>query len=497
MRRTVVEMAIATLIVGGILAGLAWWMISLGHALIIRETEQELRSLALMAAGRIDGDDVATVRATEDKESESFKRLLFQLSRIQTSHPELRWVYVMYYTGRGDDWRVVADAQAYALDTDEDGEIEPGEEATEPGDLYEADFFQQSMERGLRGSSTDMTPLPDPPWGVTVSGFAPVYDSAGEVQGVLGLDMMYDNVVRKLDAVTIAVIGTVVLVGFLLLYTFYLFRRRTWAYRQMVELQHQLLAVGRVYAKFVPEHVRRELEAHPDGSSLERTEKDVSIMFVDIVGFTRLSERLPGESLAPLVERVFSRFIEVIHRLGGQVNETAGDGLMIIFEHDPPTGHATDAVRAAIAIQRMADELNENLEEEDEHTLVNVGINSGPAFVGLNRFRSITGERVTYTATGPTTNVAARVAGLAKNGDILLSEETAERIRGVIETERVGMRSLKNVSRPMMIYRPVGTVHSGRVDPAVSGVDPIVDPETSNDGGQDAPADADIQQGTS
>src|SRR5215475_8912822 len=86
------------------------------------------------------------------------------------------------------------------------------------------------------------------------------------------------------------------------------------------------------FAKFVPEAVKRLVAANPEAPELAKHECDVSVLFLDITGYTRLSEQLPPEVLNRLVERYFSTFLDRIHEAGGDINETTGDGFMAIFQ---------------------------------------------------------------------------------------------------------------------------------------------------------------------
>ena len=73
-------------------------------------------------------------------------------------------------------------------------------------------------------------------------------------------------------------------------------------------------------------------------------------------------------------------------------------------------------------------EINEELKNRFQPVEVNMGINSGLAAVGMSRFTGTSGTRMTFTATGPVTNLAARIASAAKHGDILVGPETASRV---------------------------------------------------------------------
>ena len=99
----------------------------------------------------------------------------------------------------------------------------------------------------------------------------------------------------------------------------------------MPEQLERSLLIRSSLAKFVPRRVRQLIEESPEAPSLEKRETDVTVLFADISGYTRLSARLAPDDLAALVERYFGAFLDEIVKHGGDVNETAGDGLMVIF----------------------------------------------------------------------------------------------------------------------------------------------------------------------
>jgi class 3 adenylate cyclase/HAMP domain-containing protein len=201
--------------------------------------------------------------------------------------------------------------------------------------------------------------------------------------------------------------------------------------------------------RFVPETVRRAIEENPEAPGLEKKSKDVSVLFLDIEGYTRLSEALPRPALNALVERYFSHFLASIRAEGGDINETAGDGLMIIFQLGRPDEHASAAVRAVLAIREQTNAANRDAGMNHPPILVNIGISSGECDVGTTRFQGPAGERWTFTASGQVTNVAARLGNYAVGGQILLSAETAIRVRDRVSLRSLGPVSLKNLSLPV------------------------------------------------
>ncbi len=208
--------------------------------------------------------------------------------------------------------------------------------------------------------------------------------------------------------------------------------------------------------KFVPEAVTRLLEKNPDAREMEKRETDVSVLFLDVEGYTRLSEQLPPQRLNRMIQDYFSSFLDIIRAKHGDVNETAGDGLMVIFQSEEgPARHALNVAGAAFQLLAKVVELNDEFAGIYPSVAIHVGINSGPALVGATKLDAAGGGRWTFTASGPTTNLAARIAGLTKGGEVMVGAETAERIKGQYVLEDTGEHQLKNVSGPVRVFRLV------------------------------------------
>ena len=204
--------------------------------------------------------------------------------------------------------------------------------------------------------------------------------------------------------------------------------------------------------RFVPETVRHAIEQNPDAPGLAKEARDVTVLFLDIEGYSRLSEELPRNVLNALVERYFSLFLESIRAQGGDINETAGDGLMIIFQSSDPQAHPAAALRAALAIQQQTAEANRAQGPAPTPVRINIGISSGECDVGTTRFQGLAGERWTFTASGPVTNLAARLSDRAHGGQILLSAETARRLQGRFALRSAGEMVLHNLSSPVVAW---------------------------------------------
>ena len=152
-------------------------------------------------------------------------------------------------------------------------------------------------------------------------------------------------------------------------------------------------------SKFVPDAVKDLLERDPTATSLEKRTEEVSVLFLDIAGYTRLSETIDAKRLNQLVQTYFSSFLEIIRAHHGDVNETAGDGLMVIFqgkrrgEGGEERDHALNATRAAFAIRQKAAALNDEYAGVFPAVSLHMGINTGQALVGATKLGGAGSQR--------------------------------------------------------------------------------------------------------
>jgi len=204
--------------------------------------------------------------------------------------------------------------------------------------------------------------------------------------------------------------------------------------------------------KFVPSTVSRLIEKSPNGEMPAGRDQDVSVLFLDIEAYTKICERLGDQEMNDIIEKHFSAFMEAIYANDGDVNETAGDGLMVLFMDEDKMQNALGAVRTALKIREDTIKIGRECKSLYRPLEINMGINSGSAYVGAAKFDSYTGSRWTYTARGSLTNIAARIGAQAKGGRILLSPTTAIRIKDHFTLAPLGKFTLKNVSEEVEIF---------------------------------------------
>jgi adenylate cyclase len=148
------------------------------------------------------------------------------------------------------------------------------------------------------------------------------------------------------------------------------------------------------------------------GQSIEGGEHDVSVLFVDIRGYTTYSEQQAAGTVFSMVNRYTEAVSAVIQRRGGTVVEFLGDGLMAVFgAPEPMPDHARAAVEAACEVITTVRQLALGPRDGTPPITAGVGIASGQAFVGNVR----TNDRFVYTAIGDVVNLASRMERLTRD----------------------------------------------------------------------------------
>jgi adenylate cyclase len=175
------------------------------------------------------------------------------------------------------------------------------------------------------------------------------------------------------------------------------------------------------------------------------------VLFVDVVGFTPMTDRHLPEEMLSIIKPALQTFVDVVDRHGGKVANFGGDSVMAVF--GVPSGRSDDAVRAvraALEIQaHVADYTHELKQSKGVDFSARVGLDTGVVVLG-----GISGEqRAEYTALGDPVNLAQRLAGSAQPGTVVISKHTYQQVRGSFRTESLGLVQVKGRSRPVRAHR--------------------------------------------
>ena len=205
-----------------------------------------------------------------------------------------------------------------------------------------------------------------------------------------------------------------------------------------------------VFARFMPEHLIKELAENPDEYHLGGVNKRISVMFCDVRGFSRLAHGMKPEHVVEMLNTLFTELAAEIMGHAGTLNKYLGDGLMALFGAPVGTDNdAVNAVAAAVAMQRSLRRVNEKLAARALPTLsIGIGINTGEATIGVVGAEM----RSEYTAIGGTVNLAARVESLTSAGQILVTQATADELGGLFKLEGPREAQVKNIPVPVRVY---------------------------------------------
>src|SRR5581483_4101964 len=187
------------------------------------------------------------------------------------------------------------------------------------------------------------------------------------------------------------------------------------SHRELAEQEVQRAALERFLAPQLVEMIA----AHPEKVvKLGGQNQKVSVMFADIRGFTGIAEALPPERVVDLLNEYFTRVTDVIFGNGGTLDKYLGDGVMAVF--GPPIskgGDADNAVRTAIEMQRLVQQLNRDAVSRGWPELrIGIGINTGVVTAG----NIGSPRRIDYTVVGDAVNVAARLMAFARGGQVVI-----------------------------------------------------------------------------
>jgi class 3 adenylate cyclase/tetratricopeptide (TPR) repeat protein len=184
---------------------------------------------------------------------------------------------------------------------------------------------------------------------------------------------------------------------------------------------------------------------------MEGERRHLTVMFTDMVDFTKMSESLSEESVFELTRRVASEQAKSIQSNGGMVQDFSGDGIMAVF--GAPVAMEDAALRACrtgLDIQDRVGRLQGELEETyGFKPQLRIGIHTGPAVVG----QIGEGKPMSYSALGDTVNVASRLHASAAPGSVCITKATLDLVEGFVDATFLGERQFKGKAQTIEVYR--------------------------------------------
>ena len=187
-----------------------------------------------------------------------------------------------------------------------------------------------------------------------------------------------------------------------------------------------------------------------DATPITGERKHITVLFSDLIGYTAISERLGPEEAKEITTRIFNEISKIISKYEGFIEKYAGDAVMGLFgaikahEDDP-----IRAIQAAREIHSYVESISPQYEKRIKQPLsMHTGINTGLVVTG-----EINLEKGTHGVMGDTVNVASRLSGLGKSGEILVGRDTYSQAEGYFEFEDLGHLEIKGKELPIRVYK--------------------------------------------
>lgn len=235
--------------------------------------------------------------------------------------------------------------------------------------------------------------------------------------------------------------------------------------RLNVKIQEEQARRTRLERYFSPNVVNRITNAKDSttGHLIDVQEREVTVLFSDLVGFTSMSEKMKPQEVARLLNEYFTEMLEIVFAYDGTLDKYIGDCVMVVFgaPFEQPD-HADRAVKTAIEMRERLHEFNQN-RSDGLRLRAHTGINSGKVMAGDIGSH----KRKEYTVIGDTVNLAARLeSDVAKADQIIIGPSTHDLLKGQYELKKLGKTAVRSIEKSLQLYEVLETKGKTEKTPA-------------------------------
>jgi adenylate cyclase len=174
---------------------------------------------------------------------------------------------------------------------------------------------------------------------------------------------------------------------------------------------------------------------------------EATVVFIDICGFTAISENETPDAVVKLLNNYFDVMVKEIIAQGGYIDKFMGDAIMAIFRGEY---HLDRAIGACLAVRKQIEEMPETAHPVPFTPQLSIGLNSGEMISG--NIGSANLRRLDYTVIGDVVNIAQRLQNTANAGQIIINESAYLKVKESFNCKKVGEVTLKNKAMPMLVY---------------------------------------------
>jgi adenylate cyclase len=442
--------------------------------------DEQIKALTVAAttAALIDPGLFKNINTREDESSETYALAKRELIKARDANRRkdvfIQYVYTIKPNPKNPEQLI------YSVDAEENPRV-----ISHAGDPVENAFTTDAVHH-LTDYFSPGKFIPDP-YGVWISGFAPIYDKDGNYVATIGADISMENYLADFQEMM-----QYFLLAFLISLAFslgagFLLARQIGASLRILLISVREIGLGNFnyqavlktrdefeelcneinnmskglkererlrfnFARYVSQHVMEKILQTENVAKLEGERRKITVLFSDIRQFTEIAEQLPPEQVVALLNEYFTKMLDVIFKHQGTLDKFLGDGIMVEFGAPLDDQHQErNAILTAIAMQKELKILLAKWQKEGKpHIQMGIGIHTGFAVVG-----NIGSEqRIEYTAIGDTVNVAARLEQATKSlkRAILVSETTFAPVKQEFKATSLGPLILPGRKEAIVVY---------------------------------------------
>jgi class 3 adenylate cyclase len=183
---------------------------------------------------------------------------------------------------------------------------------------------------------------------------------------------------------------------------------------------------------------------------LEPHRREITAVFLDLRGFTSFTDRADPDEVMDLLRAYHATLGRTVDEYGGTLEHFAGDGVMIFFNDPLPIDRPAErGLRMALALQQAFTPISEAWKKLGHEVGLGIGIAQGEATLGVIGFE----QRWEYAAIGNVPNLAARLCGAARAGEIILDAQTETASAHMADTDPIGPLNLRGFAQPIAAFR--------------------------------------------
>ncbi len=227
--------------------------------------------------------------------------------------------------------------------------------------------------------------------------------------------------------------------------------QKTMRYVSQLRETVEAIRENNILKMYVDKNVLNFMNSREFESSLLMSENiEGTVAFIDICNFTAITEKEPADVVVKLLNRYFDVMVKEIIAQDGYIDKFMGDAIMAIFRGK---FHLDRAIDACLGVRKQIEKLPQLAEGLSFLPKLSIGINCGEMISG--NIGSANLRRLDYTVIGDTVNTAQRLQSVAKQGQIVINEDSYQKVKDSFHCEKIGEVSLKHKAQPVTIYEVV------------------------------------------